>query len=125
MPGVCGTHYLSIVDIDEGVLHESPRVKVRIYRAAGLYKRSLLPNLICSDYTDLGDVFYTVLIAVDGRQGVVSPLFDGKGTTKEKFFLFTTLVLLPAIKDTGEELLHLIIYQVLCARRYCLLLYIS
>ena len=56
-------------------------------------------------YYSLGDVFYTVLIAVDARQGVVSSLFYGKGTTIDKFFLFTTLVLLPALEDTGKRVI--------------------
>ena len=93
MPGLSGTHYLSIVDIDEAGFYTSAcerkwgyAIKGRPARSAGLSKRSLLPNLICSDYTDLGDVFYTVLIAVDARQGVVSSLFYGKARLKRNYF---------------------------------------
>ena len=48
---------------------------------------------------------YTVLITVDARQGVVSSLFYSKGTTIDKYFLFTTLVLLPPLEDPGKRVI--------------------
>jgi len=97
-PGVCGVSFWDLVDLDESGFYTSA--------AARRFGHSFLGTPAqAPGRARRADTQVSLLLAVDARKGAVSHLMYSKGTTTDKFVVWFTLFLLPAIRGTGKRVI--------------------